>query len=264
MKCAIFPTASSLANRFRCWVATTATLLSFSTVIMGSGGVARATLVSLDFNTTGGQTATGDVGVFTGQTGGWNVLALGASSTSALKSNTPSTLNMTAGDGSGTTIDFYLNTASASSSAAPGTTTTWKAFASATSDDLREDVAFLSSDPNFTSALLFWVIEGLVPNGVYNLAFYGQTGFANAGKWTIDATALENWNGSAVTGQVVFNNIVASPSGIIGGQFEQSTNDPSLFGAWSGLQIQSVPEPSGLALFLFGGVMLWFFRRKRS
>ncbi len=228
-------------------------------LIMSSSTVAQAAVVSLDFNTTGGNTATGNVGVLPGQTGLWSTLDLGASDVSNNKAARPSALNMNDGTGVATTIDFYLNTTSATNITVGSNN--WRAYASGTPDDLREDVAYLTSG---TSPSLFWVIEGLVPNGIYNLAMYGQFfsgSFVNPGQWTIGATTLANWNGSSVTGQVSFSGVTANGAGQIGGIFSELLSDPSPFSSWSGLQIQSVPEPSAV---LLGGLgLLALLRRRR-
>jgi len=226
--------------------------------VVAFAAASPAALVSLDFNTTGSDTATGDVGVFTGQTGDWNVLALGAASASN-KTTSPSISDMTAGDGSATTIDFTLNT----------TNLNWRATSIDGTDDLREDVAFLRAE---TAGGFWWLIEGLTPNAAYDIAFYGQFqggNFVNPGRWTIDGDAKDNLDGSNnVTGQVVFLNVTADGTGVIGGTGSGAFNRISTFtfSSWSGLQVRNavvIPTPAALPAGL-GLLALLTIRRRRG
>jgi hypothetical protein len=264
MFCSFVHSYNHSLQRTRGWFGKTSLALLLFAFFVSASSSLHAAVISLDFNTTGDGTPTGDVGVFPGQNGAWNSLELGANVVNTNKFTAPSILNMLDGDGNSTTVDFYLNTASAASSS-PGSSG-WRATDTSTTDLLRGDIAFVQVGQ--TSTQFFWGIEGLIPNGTYNLAFYGQrntnnVSFVNAGLWTIGATALENYVSGSVTGEVVFLNVVADATGRIGGSFTQSPTDPSNYGAWSGLQIEAVPEPGRYALLCLGGMILWGARRKR-
>lgn len=188
----------------------------------------RADLVSVDWNLAGTATASGDVGVFAGQSGAWEVTNLGVA---GIKSTSPSASVM-GGGADPLVLDLELNTDGG----------TWGAYDGAElGDALRRDCLYLNDANASFSKSIGWRLGGLVPGGSYDLAFYGfkySGALIYAGTWTIGGTALTNFDGAAVTGQVVFNDIVASAAGEISGTFGVFTGDGSSYSAWSGMQIR--------------------------
>ena len=141
---------------------------------------------------------------------------------------------------------------------------------------------YLFGDRAYTTAggVGTFTISGLVDGGSYNLALIGSssagfiTDFTIAGAGTLTATggsAGTTSNGplsfnEGVT-HVLFENIVAT-----GGAITFSTKQhidtgsglgSSVFGVFSGLQIQAVPEPSSAALLLGLGSITLILRRRR-
>ena len=249
------------------------------TISLAMASAAQAALVSVDFNV-GGNTMSGDLtgetGLeLTGQTGNWNAPAISGTENDFTFSN------LTAGDGSGTSIDLHVNEVD-NDNVGGGSNKDYRVFDNGNNGPLRRDYFFLDPAPsnggggNATASSMDFRITDLSAGTAYELILFGNAvngqppNFtvtdANGTRTVLDTdTDGENdanfgtasdgsvWNGGA---------LVADSSGVIAGSYNHGPESQA-FSAWSGLQIQEIPEPSSLALLGLGSVAMLARRRSR-
>jgi hypothetical protein len=207
--------------------------LAVASVIASS---ATATLINVDFNSSGPGTS---VGTFagTGILGGgtWNGVTVNQNAQALA---TTSLLDSTgAASGISVTIPAYQGAWNFASQPP----SSWK--------PLMGDYLYVTAAGQSTATIN---LSGLGSSTAWDLVFYSASGQGEGSNFTIGATTKQTTDSGGIGATltvgdeyVVFNNIVSSGSGTISIAWENYGTPGSVL---NGLQIQSVPEPSSVFL----------------
>lgn len=221
--------------------------------VLALAAAAEASVISIDVNTIGSPTYSGSAETpsgldpLPGQMGAWNTLTLGASLADvAATVDSPLALtDLTAGDGSATTVDFSVWDTSPIS-------TLYGFSGNGDADHLGSDV--LLADSN---AQIAWRFEGLAPGAEYAIRFFGQALGTSYFSFSTFSSGAASASTSAAAGYVDLF-LTANGSGVIEGSYTRVAGQTN--SSLSGLQIQLIPEPASLALLGLGGLLM----RKRA
>lgn len=139
---------------------------------------------------------------------------------------------------------------------------------------LANDLCYVRS-PNVTNDLApptstTFTLQGLQANGLYDIYLYAAAPVVNyTSSFTVGATtkttAHSAFGGTWVedTNFVKFSSVAAGADGSLQGIFAGDANGTS-YAVWSGVQIQSVPEPSTLVMLVVGllGLLCYAWRKR--
>ena len=168
--------------------------------------------------------------IFTGQTGPWNGVNVGANNAN----NTSASLsNLKNGAGVATTLSFKMGTATTSGASGGD----WRNnYVTTSGGSLREEKTYLYNGV-ITGDHFDWEFAGLTPNAHYQLVAFGSAGalsnFANGVAGTQDAEGDWNWaditatEAGRITGRYTDNNPTTTP-GLYGFQLYQQATSGTL------------------------------------
>ncbi len=152
--------------------------------------------------------------IFTGQTGAWNALQVGA--TGNANTSSASLGSLKNGVGTATTVSFKMGTATSAGASGGGWRTNY--FGAYVTGSLRQEQAYLYY-PTLTSNHYNWELTGLTPNAHYRMTQFcsggsSYTNIANSVAGVLDAEGDWNWT-----------DIPASATGVITGNLLTTGND---------------------------------------